>query len=612
VVASPPMRLRSAFPSLALSGVLASAAAHAQKPPPPAERALVYSPYEQETIDEVLTSLQRTRDFAPEGKLIERVDVAPLDVFEPRDPFPLWFNIIHVTSRRSVIRRELLVHEEGLYEQVLVDETIRNLRRLPQLSVVLVIATKGSAPDRVGVVVITKDVESLRLNWDISVTPGGIELFEAQPAEWNFLGSHQTFNGHFVYEPSTYTFGVGYVAPRLGTSRVALDASADVIVNRASGALEGSLGSIIAGQPLYLGLPAWAWDAGVTWRDALLRRYVNAAPSSFVDPATGPPGIPYRYRAREAVATYELTRSLGWEVKHDVTLAAGIDHREYSTDFPGANPRTVADFIATRVPLSDTRVGPSIQYHGYTKRFLRVIDFDTLALQEDYSLGHDVVLRLAPSFRALGATRDVLSVYGAVQYTVAVRDGLFRVAFESTTEPEVAAGAPVRVFDASIRPTAHLVSPTLAGLGRVVLDATWLYRWRNYLNQTSLLGGGDRLRGYPTNFFVGPNVVSYNVEARTRPIEILTCQLALVAFLDAGDAYRGPENFSAFQSFGLGLRALFPWLDRVVFRADIGFPIERPIDSSGAPIAPFAFNISFAQAFATPTVSPAPVLPTGQ
>jgi hypothetical protein len=64
---------------------------------------------------------------------------------------------------------------------------------------------------------------------------------------------------------------------------------------------------------------------------------------------------------------------------------------------------------------------------------------------------------------------------------------------------------------------------------------------------------------------------------------------------------------------GVGLRALFPWLDRTVFRADIGFPIERPIDpTTGAPVPPFGFLVSFTQAFATPTVAPSPVLSTGQ
>jgi hypothetical protein len=599
--------LLSAF---ALAAFVPGLAGAQQAPPPPAERALVYSSYEQETIDEVLASLHDERDPAPEGKMIERIEVVPLDVFEPRDVAQIWkgillANLLHVRSRAAVIRRELLLGEGDPYAQVLADETIRNLRRLPQLSAILVVATKGATADRVRVVVITKDVWSLRLNWNATLTPGGLELFEAQPAEWNFLGTHQELSGHFVYRPDWYTFGLGYVAPRLGTSRVAIRGGVDVIVNRHTGAADGTLGSLVAGQPLYSPQAEWAWDASVSWENRIVPRYSDATLVVFGDHFGK---VPWQYRARSFVADYELRRSFGWETKHDFAVAVGIDNRRYLTDFPGADRRTVQDFIVqAKIPVSDTRVGPAIQYHTYTKRYLRVIDFDTLALQEDYALGHDVVLQLSPSFRALGGTRDVLSLYGAVQYTVAVRDGLFRVSFASRTEPEVD-----RIADAAVQPTAHLVSPSVLGLGRVVFDATFLYRWRNYLSAHSTLGGADRLRGYPTNFFDGWSYVSSNVEFRSRPVEILSCELSGVAFYDAGDAFYGSADFHAYQSLGVGLRALFPWLDRVVFRADVGIPIERPLTVYGTPIAPVGFVVSFGQALAVPTVSPAPVLPTGQ
>jgi hypothetical protein len=598
--------------------------------PPPAERAQVYSAYERQTIDQVLASLHVRAEANPEGKIVETVTVVPLDVFEgpaPRSPWkPVlrlggafvstdvdiampdlqWANIFHATTRRAVIRRELLLRPGEPFRQVLVDDTLRNLRRLPELSLVIVVATSGSAPDRVGIVVIAKDVWSLRASWDIVATPGGIEQFALQPTETNLFGTHQTVRADFIYEPAAYTVGLGYTIPRIDTSRIAVVASADAMINRASSSLEGSYGSVVAGEPIVSGLTRWSWDATVLWQDVVLRRYENAALAPFVDPSTGE-RIPFEYRNREYRATYDLTRSFGWGVKHDFTLSAGMDRNVYVTSFPGANPKTVADFISSEVPVSDTRVGPALQYHTYTKHYLRVIDFETLALQEDFGLGHDVVLRAAPSFRALGSTRDVISLYGAAQYTFAIRDGLARFFFASDTEPSGG-----RISDAFVQPGAHLVTPTVAGIGRIVVDGALLYRWRNYLNARGTLGGGDQLRGYPTSFFIGKDMLTYNVEVRSRPIEILSCQLAGVAFFDVGDAFSGLNNLVPYQSVGVGFRALFPQLDRTVFRGDIGFPIERPIDpSTNAPIAPYAFLLSFGQAFGVPTVDPSPVLPTG-
>ncbi len=585
--------------------------AWAQSAPPPAERLQYYSPYELQTIGDVLGGRNLVQEPSPDGKLVERVEVVPLDVFEPRDVLPSWLNVFHVTTRERVIRREVLLRPGDRYQQALVDDTIRNLRRLPgvpQLSAVLVVAARGSAADRIVLVVITKDVWSLRLSWDVVADPGGLDELVLQPSETNFLGTHQILGATFVLQPLTYTFGAHYTVPSLDQTRVAVQVGEDVMVNKLTGNPEGSYGSLVAGEPLFAGNTPWSWDASVSYQDVFLRRYVNAQLDAFSEHGQN---LPWEYHSLQNQATYEVTRSFGWEYKHDFTLGAGISRAVYAVPATaGVSAATVSDFQSQYVPLSDTRVGPSLQYHTYDTHFLRVIDFDTLALQEDYRLGHDVVLRVYPSFRGLGSTRDVLGLYGAAQYTWAVRDGLFRVSLQSTTEPE--ADKNWDVADAAIQPTAHLATPSIGNLGRIVVDGTLLYRWRNYLNQTESLGGGDRLRGFPTNFFVGDSVMSYNVEARSRPVEILSMELGGVAFYDVGNAFTGWNNFIPYQSVGVGIRALFPWLDRVVFQADIGFPLERPLDSTHTPISPYSFILSFGQAFSTPTVAPAPVLPTGQ
>ena len=581
--------------------------AYAQAPPA-AQRAQMHSAYEQQTIDEALATLHAKVDPRPEGKIVEGIDVVPLDVIEDRDPLPRWLNVFHVTTRESVVRREMLLHEGERFSEALADDTIRNLRQLPQLSVVLVIAALGSAPDRVRAVVITKDVWSLRASWDAQYTSGGLESFELHPEERNLFGRHQTVSATFILQPFAYTFGAGYAISRVDSSRIAVVADADVVINHASGSTEGSQGYLIAGQPLYSAETAWAWDALTEWQDIEQRHYDYVAGKlfSYADPLTNEQ-VPYEYRAREYKTAYNLRRSFGWDTKHDFLVSLGIDAQVYRIDYSGFDPRAVADFRAARVPVSDTRVGPAFQYETYTKRYVRVIDFDTLALQEDYRLGHDIVLRVAPSVRALGSSRDVLSLAASAQYTFVVRDGVFRVGVASVTEPEAH-----RVADALLEPFAHLVTPTIAGVGRLVVDGRLMWRWRNYLNQTTFLGG-DRLRGFPTEFFMGQNVLTYNVEFRSRPVEILSCQLAAVGFFDAGDAFRTFSTLEPYQSLGVGLRALFPQLDRGVFRADIGFPIERPIDPSiGSRVAPFAFFLSFGQAFDVPSVAPTPIVPTEQ
>jgi hypothetical protein len=598
--------MRGWFGFASVVAVLLSRSALAD-PPPPAERAQVYSPYEIETIGLALGSVQAHIDPHPEGKLVEHVDVIPLEVIEKRDPAPRFLNVFHATTRKEVIRRELLLREGEPYRQVLADDTLRNLRRLPELSLVLVVATRGSAPDRVGVVIVTKDVWSLRAGWNVVGTPGGVEQFDIAPTETNLFGTHQTILAEYIYEPAAHTFGVGYTIPRLAGSRVAAIAFAYASFDRAKNAFNGSYGSLVMGEPLYSGRAPWAWDATVAWEDLVIRRYQNARLATYEASNTpSAPSIPFEYRHRQFRAVYDLTRSFGWDTKHDFTITAGVTHNVYLTDFPGADPRTVADFVSTQVPVNDTRVGPTLRYHLYANRYLRVIDFETLALQEDFRLGPDIVVSGAPSFRALGATRNVVDLYGAAQYTVPMRDGLARVFVITDTQLDGD-----RVADGLFNPGAHIVTPTIAGIGRLVAHGALVWRYRNYLNTLDTLGGGTQLRGYPTNFFIGKDLLTYNVEARTRPVEILSCELAGVAFYDVGNAFSGLDHLRPYQSLGFGVRVLFPQLDRIVFRADVGFPLERPLDSTMRPIAPYAFLVTFAQAFNVPSIDPQPVLPTG-
>jgi hypothetical protein len=603
-------------------------------PPPPAMHLNAYSAYERQSIDDALAFLHATEDKGPEGKIVEGIDILTLEVFEKRDPIPGFVNIFHATTRHYVIEREILLRRGEQYRQVLIDDSIRNLRALPQLSLVLTLTTQGSEPGRVRLVVITKDVWSLRPNWDLELTSGGLQSLSAEPAETNLAGTHQIVSGNFILQPDSLTLGAAYSNPRLAATHVVVQPSANVILNVPTDRPEGSYGGLIVGQPLYSPLTDWAWDAQVEWFDYVYRDYVNAALTSYLDPVTRK-SVPFAYRVTAYDTQYTLTRSFGWTTKHDLTLGASVNKSDYpatpqelaSALPPGAyDTRTMQDFILTNVPVSDNRVGPFFQYHTYSKTYGRLLDFDTLGLQEDFRMGHDVYLNVYPVFHALGSSRDLVGFDGAAQYTVQMGDGLARVAIESITEVQTSGQCPTHfgatapsgsLCDASIEPALHLVSPT-AFIGRFVFDAHLLYRYRNSLTQEEVLGGDTRLRGYPAGYFVGYDVLDSNLEFRTRSVDIWTAQVAAVGFYDVGDAFNTwtssptsptctgssskPTNFCPVQSLGTGLRILFPQLDRIAFRGDIGFPLGVGRTFPG--VTPFSFFITLGQAFTAPVVAP--------
>jgi len=208
----------------------------------------------------------------------------------------------------------------------------------------------------------------------------------------------------------------------------------------------------------------------------------------------------------------------------------------------------------------------------YENRFMRVVDFEALGLQEDYRVGYDVTLKVYPVLEGLGSTRTFLGTSASLQYTWPLEGGVVRVGGEVGNELEAE-----RISDAYVNGDVRIHSPSLGGWGRLVFDATATNRYRNYLNRLTLLGGDGRLRGYPTAYFSGKDVVVANLEYRTPSFNIKTVLLGAAAFFDVGDAFNGFENLRPKQSAGAGVRILFPQLDRVVFRVDFAVPLNRTL-----------------------------------
>jgi hypothetical protein len=585
-----PQSFRCVAALVAVAFMLAVNDAHADDGPSTVARS--YSPYEQASIDQAVGQLETKLDRAAEGKIVEGIDVVTLDVIEPRDPAPSALNWFHATTRHYVIEREVLLSVGEKYQQVLCDETARNLSGLPELSLVICTATEGSAPDRVRVLVITKDVWSLRLGWDVSFIGGGLDSLLITPTETNLAGSHQTILASYLYQPESQSVGLGYRIPRLDGRRIGLAASVGLSWNR-KGEVEGSSGSLGIGTALYSARTEWAWAIGTSWSDGIARLYKNG------HLAVDRNGIDWAYRSRRVAEGANVTRSFGWAIKNDFTAGVEMNLREYRPpEQPGADPRAIAAFTAQNVPRGENRVGPFLQYRGYTSNFLRVLDFETLGLQEDFRLGHDVWFRVYPVTEALGSSRTFLGTYAAAQYTVPLGDGLARLSVDSTME-----GDRSQLSDAAISADLRLVTPRL-GFGRLVFDAGALNRYRNYLNRQSFLGGDGRLRGFPSASFSGKDLVVYNLEFRSRPVELFSCQLGGAAFFDAGHAADGLDQIHMRQSAGVGFRILFPQLDRVVLRGDIGFPLSSRYEPGPPPfkLAPFTIAVAFEQAFGVPGV----------
>lgn len=602
-----PRAIPAAFvASVALALAFASEA-HAADGDAPASVTTVYSGYELVAIKKAEQAFASAVDPEPEGKTVESIETLRLDPIEDRDPAPLALNLAHVTTKEDVVKHEVLLRVGEPYRKVLADESARNLRRFAYMTIIIAVPLRGSRADRVRLVMITKDVWSLIADANVSITAGGVEQMMFEVKENNTLGRQFGVNARAIVQPESYAVGAALLAPRFAGRFLNFHTEANVIVNRRSGLPEGSFGDARIERPLFTTRTPWAWATGFIWRDEVFRRYTNARVASF----EGTDGeLPFQWRSRRVEQATSITRSFGWARKNDVMIGTVLVRDVYRVPNEREfDPSVVREFTDSVLPVGETRVHPYAQWRSYANDFLRILDFETLSLQEDYRLGYDVVLRGYPVLRAVGSTRDLIGARAGASYTVALGDGFVRGIVDTTTELQLGGPTDVdepRIADASIMADLRVVSPRTP-LGRLVYDVNVLNRWRNFLNRISPIGGEDRLRGWPTRYFVGANTFAMNVEWRTRPVDVFSIMVGAAFFYDVGKAFDGPfDRISPGQSVGGGLRFVLPQVDRAVLRADVGFPIA--MGDLPADVAPMSFFVSFGQAFRM-TQQPPPLGP---
>jgi hypothetical protein len=206
------------------------------------------------------------------------------------------------------------------------------------------------------------------------------------------------------------------------------------------------------------------------------------------------------------------------------------------------------------------------------------------------------LLRAYPASSTFGSTRDMFGLVSGLSYTASLGDGLARAVVQNTVEYEFN-GDHNAVFGAQV----HAATPRL-GFGRFVADGIVFDRYENHLNRYYGLGGDTRLRGYPSSGFQGSlrgtTVIAVNPEFRAPSVDILSMHVGVAGFYDVGAAANGFDALSFLQSVGLGLRILFPYFDRTVFRIDWGFPL-----TPGYPTFPGAVFVAFGQAFEMPELA---------
>ena len=625
---------------LAALPLLFIAASVALVDPPRAEALELNRKYEDDLIRWAMKKEALTPEPKPEGMVIERVVIVREEIIAASDPWPNFLNFLHRTTRDHVVRQELLVGRGDAWDVELVRESERNLRKLFILAVARTRACKGSSPDKVVLLVATKDLWSIRLNTQFSMVGTTLQLYDFFPTEQNFLGLNKRVSLHLQLrqlELSTFmlhdSFSLGnlYLDERVLGSRVRLTQRFDAIISgdvpcggttggkagawcpaRGFGELEGVYGYIWLERPLFSLATKWGFSLFGLVDTGQVRSYVQqpgpALRTVSLDGVSSALGTGDRAPRVYDRGRYEVfarvTRSLGEEIKHNIS--GGLSAYRWRYSVPDGFPfdkEVEAWFRRNYMPRSESAAYLYASYRTHRPKFIKVKNIETLGLTEDITLGHDVSVEV----RAAAGLADFEPLYLEVQaeakyvwnpagHLLSVRlagQGRWQPALEDQLEyGDPWANA---IIEAEVRE----ITPRVPG-GRFHLRLGGRLRHNDLTRARSYLGGDDGLRGFASQQFEGDNLLHVNAEFRSLPINILTLHVGFVLFYDGGAVWGGPDperpghplELEYHQSLGLGLRALFPQFDREPLRIDFGIPLKNEGGSIGT-----WFSLSFKQAF---------------
>lgn len=531
--------------------------------------------FEAKHVVKALKGLGRVPDRTPGGKIIGEVQFIRYEVFVEDEPFYTFPNALHWLTREAVIQREMLVAPGDDYTPARLLETARNLRSLGIFQLVAVVPVVSENQGSVDIVVVTRDLWSLRIEWNLQFNGDQIDQLLVQLTERNLFGRNVRATIRSVLQPITLTLGEVFVDRRFLGEPLTLEQQADVFLNRETNDFEGYDAFIAISRPFFNLAQRWGFRVPVRVQKRVARQIQAGVVATYDDPNTPEDdGIP-RVWDSNFVSTSAVARvQISGDFNQRISAGFGFSHRGISINDPAAVPAvSLAAFERDVLPRALTQFYPVIGWAGFETTYRTFENLSSYGVSEDVRLGPVVSATLTAPLEALGSTVDAVELYGSLGWTFDFAgDGLL----------ELGVGAEARYessewLNQQLLTKARFASPSFK-LGRLVARFDWLAQVNDTTNNLVVLGGSNGLRGYPSAVFqaTGANRLRGNLEARSAPVVWHYFHGGLVLFYDMGDVYGGRERDALLvkHTLGLGVRGLLPQFNREVFRFDVGVPVD--------------------------------------
>lgn len=525
------------------------------------------SDFERKAVEEAMDFYKLKPAINPDNKKIDNIYIYTQEPFTQEAGFLQFFNTLHIDTREQVIRNELFIQPGDFYKAALIQDSELALRRLSLVrSLAVIVPVQGAEESEVALLVVTRDILSLRPNFDFSASSWSLRDLELAISlgEHNLMGYNKSLGASYELKQGMHIIASRYFDPNLFGSRYELLLKPALVFARNTFKLDGFLAEFELRKPLISMSEKWGYGLEarlgtkpvIDFKGGNVRLYKETIES--------------RYRWSYGEGKINLRRSFGSIYKREIFTSYNINIKKPSI------PQDLIilgsmrdDFINNILPKNEIESYINIGFAYFENKYLTLYDYNNFKLQEVKSLGP--MFKISNDFAAqtiLFSDQNFLRPNYACAYTQALGSDAFISLSSSGTSRFDGAWS-----DNTFKFGLSLASPQFFKLARIVADGRLSLALNNRDNLQFTLGSELGLRGVESRYYKGPMGFRTNIEIRSAPFQLWILHAGFVVFYDTGAAFKSWRDAQATQSVGFGLRILAPQVSSELFRIDLGFPV---------------------------------------